>query len=191
MIYPMLSILVTIPTLGSAHSLRKVNWRLSIHCSWTAGSQSQDLANSFIPPTQIHMEMTLLPSLMLLHWHWGWNQTHGSQIRRTRHQQQPNNVMPPCLHLHWPWPARAPSNWLAGWPAGRGSHAHQLLAASTGRPAKAICKLHSSQIYIYLQMQIRFACQWRAVFVRFLGSSPYLFFFLSFLLSSGLQVVAW
>ena len=98
--------------------------------------------------------------------------------------------MPPCLHLHWPWPARAPSNWLAGWPAGRGSHAHQLLAASTGRPAKAICKLHSSQIYIYLQMQIRFACQWRAVFVRFLGSSPYLFFFffppLKWITSSGM-----
>nr|TKW22932.1 hypothetical protein SEVIR_4G260900v2 [Setaria viridis] len=29
----------------------------------------------------------------------GWNQTQGSQIRRTSHQQAPNNVMPPCLHL--------------------------------------------------------------------------------------------
>ncbi|XP_025812214.1 uncharacterized protein LOC112889679 [Panicum hallii] len=133
MIYPMLSILVTIPTLGSAHSLRKVNWRLSIHSSWTAGSQSQDLhsfIHSFIPSTQMHMEMTLLPPLMLLHWHWGWNQTQGSQIRRTSHQQQPNNVMPPCLHLHWPWPASTSTIKLAGWLAGRGSHAHTLIHPS-------------------------------------------------------------
>ncbi|CAN6162900.1 unnamed protein product [Urochloa humidicola] len=35
-------------------------------------------------------------------------------------RSQPNNVMLPCMHLHWPWPARAPSNWLAG--CGYGPH---------------------------------------------------------------------
>ncbi|CAL4966663.1 unnamed protein product [Urochloa decumbens] len=155
MIYPRLSILVTIPTLGSAHSLRKVNCCLSFHCSWTVGRL--DLKSLF-PETDEHFDIASWNPL-------GWNQTQRSQIRSTSHQQQPNNVMPPCMHLHWPWPARAPSNWLAAC-GSHGPHPRMqstlLLAASTGRPRDAICKLHSGQIYIYLQMQI-----------------------------SGLQVVAW
>ncbi|CAL5040240.1 unnamed protein product [Urochloa decumbens] len=116
MIYPRLSILVTIPTLGSAHSLRKVNCCLSFHCSWTAGSQTVDLfdiCNSLVyceKKLQVHMEMIMCADSDAAAL--GWNQTQRSQIS-TSHQQQPNNVMPPCMHLHWPWPARAPSNWLA------------------------------------------------------------------------------
>jgi hypothetical protein len=91
MSYPRLSILVAIPTRGSAHSLRKLmpfklpcalqfpyfvcvcvcvcffnldvvallpplhvaSLSLPSQYSWTAGSQNQDLVNSFIPPTQV------------------------------------------------------------------------------------------------------------------------------------------